>query len=224
MRLLVATTNANKVREIRELLAGVPCELITLDAYPTVTAPEETGRTFEENARQKALYYSTATGELTVGEDSGLEIDALGGVPGVESARFGGGETSYPQKFTMLYEALRSAGRVAAAGSDTGSDTVSDPNGGSAARFVCAVALVRGDRVVFEARGTVEGRIAREPRGEGGFGYDPIFFYPPFDRTLAEVSQAQKSAVSHRGAAFHKLREFLLSGSERPASQSRDPR
>jgi XTP/dITP diphosphohydrolase len=194
MRLLVATTNANKVREIRGLLADVPGELITLDAYPAVSAPEETGRTFEENARQKALYYAAATGELTVAEDSGLEIDALGGAPGVESARFGGVETSYPQKFAMIYDRLRAVGRDR------------DDN---AARFVCAVALARGVHVVFEARGTVEGRIAREPKGEGGFGYDPIFFYPPYDRTLAEVPQEQKSAVSHRGAAFHKLREFL---------------
>ena len=194
MRLLVATTNANKVREIRALLADVPCDLITLDAYPGVSAPEETGRTFEENARQKALYYAAASGELTVAEDSGLEIDALGGAPGVESARFGGVETSYPQKFALLYDALRAAGR---------------DRGDNAARFVCAVALARGERVVFEARGTVEGRIAREPKGEGGFGYDPIFFYPPYDGTLAEVPQAQKSVVSHRGAAFRKLREFL---------------
>jgi XTP/dITP diphosphohydrolase len=194
VRLLVATTNANKVREIRGLLARVPCELITLDAYPAVSTPEETGRTFEENARQKALYYAAATGELTVAEDSGLEIDALGGAPGVESARFGGAETSYPQKFAMLYDALRAAGRG---------------RGESAARFVCAVALARGERVVFEARGTVEGRIAPEPKGEGGFGYDPIFFYPPYDRTLAEVPSAQKSVVSHRGAAFRQLREFL---------------
>ena len=194
MRLLIATTNANKVREIRELLAGVPCELITLDAYPAVAAPEETGRTFEENARQKALYYAAATSELTVAEDSGLEIDALGGAPGVESARFGGVETSDPQKFAMLYDALRAAGR----------DGHENP-----ARFVCAVALARGEHVMFEARGTVEGRIAPAPQGEGGFGYDPIFFYPPYGRTLAEVPQAQKSVVSHRGAAFRKLREFL---------------
>jgi len=207
VRLLVATTNHNKVREIRGLLAGVPCELITLDAYPAVSAPEETGRTFEENARQKALYYTAATGELTVAEDSGLEIDALGGVPGVESARFGGVETSYPQKFAMLYDALRSAGR-------DGDDNT--------ARFVCALALARGERVVFEARGTVEGRIAPEPKGEGGFGYDPIFFYPPYDRTLAEVPQAQKSVVSHRGAAFRQLRTFLLSASEQTASHTRD--
>ena len=207
MRLLVATTNANKVREIRELLAGVPCELITLDAYPAVSAPEETGRTFEENARQKALYYASATGDLTVAEDSGLEIDALNGVPGVESARFGGVETSYPQKFALLYDALRAAGRDG------------DEN---AARFVCAVALARGGQVVFEARGTVEGRIAPEPKGEGGFGYDPIFFYPPYNRTLAEVPQAQKSDVSHRGAAFRKLREFLLAKERKGREDRKD--
>ena len=99
----------------------------------------------------------------------------------------------------MLYDALRAAGR---------------DRGDNAARFVCAVALARGERVVFEARGTVEGLIAPEPKGDRGFGYDPIFFYPPYDRTLADVSQAQKSVVSHRGAAFRNLREFLLLGSE----------
>jgi len=224
VRLLVATTNRNKVREIRELLgvvaqdvppplADISCELrrgsptrprrdggspglelVTLDAWPALASPEETGRTFEENARQKALYYAAATGELTVAEDSGLEIDALGGAPGVESARFGGPETSYPDKFALLYEALGAKGP---AGLDR------------TARFVCALALVRGDRVLFETRGTVEGRIAPEPKGAGGFGYDPIFFYPPDQRTLGEATQAQKSAVSHRGQAFRKLREFL---------------
>jgi XTP/dITP diphosphohydrolase len=196
MRLVVATTNANKVREIRDLLADVPYELITLEAFPAVAPPEETGRTFEENARLKALYYAAATGELTVAEDSGLDIDALGGAPGVESARFGGADASYADKFSMLYDALRVIGRAR------------DEN---AARFACAVALARGERVLFEARGTVEGRIAPEPRGGGGFGYDPIFFYPPYDRTLGEVTQAEKAVVSHRGAAFRKLREFLVS-------------
>ena len=172
---------------------------MTLATYPAVPPPEETGQTFEDNARQKALYYAAATGELTVAEDSGLEIDALGGAPGVESARFGGADTSYAHKFSMLYDALRGIGR-------TGGDY--------AARFVCAVALARGTRVLFEARGTVEGRIAPEPKGAGGFGYDPIFFYPPYERTLGEVTQEQKAAVSHRGAAFRKLREFLLLGFE----------
>ena len=192
-RLLIATTNANKVREIRELLTAVPHELTTLAAWPSLRAPEETGSTFEENARAKALYYAAATGELTVAEDSGLEIDALDGVPGVESARYGGVHTSYPDKFSMIYTALRDRGAA-----------------DSAARFVCAVALARGGEVLFETRGTVEGRIAPEPRGDGGFGYDPIFFYPPYGQTLAEAGD-RKAAVSHRGVAFRALQTYLQS-------------
>jgi XTP/dITP diphosphohydrolase len=193
IRLLVATTNPHKVREIRGLLAGAPIEVITLAGWPTLAAPEETGTTFEANARAKALYYAAATGELTVAEDSGLEIEALGGAPGVESARYGGAETSYPDKFTLIYDALRARGSIE-----------------SPARFVCAVALARGPRLLFEARGIVDGRIAPQPRGSGGFGYDPIFFYPPYGVTLAEAGD-RKAAVSHRGEAFRKLRGFLES-------------
>jgi XTP/dITP diphosphohydrolase len=193
IRLLVATTNPNKVREIRQMLAGTPADIVSLAEWPAVTAPEETGRTFEENARAKALYYAAATGELTVAEDSGLAIDALDGAPGVESARFGGADLSYPEKFALIDAALRAKG-----------------DRERLARFVCALALVRGDRVLFEARGTVEGRISPEPKGQGGFGYDPIFFYPPYGRTLAEAGDA-KAAVSHRGEAFRALRIFLES-------------
>jgi XTP/dITP diphosphohydrolase len=189
----VATTNPNKVREIRQMLAGSPVDIVTLADWPAVTAPEETGRTFEENARAKARYYAAATGELTVAEDSGLAIDALDGAPGVESARFGGAGLPYPEKFALIDAALRVRG-----------------DRESPASFVCALALVRDDRVLFEARGTVEGRISPEPRGEGGFGYDPIFFYPPYGQTLAEAGDA-KAAVSHRGAAFGRLRIFLES-------------
>src|SRR4249920_3560556 len=191
--LLVATTNSNKVREIRELLAGTAVALVTLARWPEITAPEETGATFEENARAKALYYAAATGEMTVAEDSGLSIDALGGAPGVESARFGGATLPYPEKFALIDAALREAG-----------------DRESTARFVCALALVRGDRVLFEARGTVEGRISPEPKGQGGFGYDPIFFYPPYGQTLAQAGAA-KARVSHRGEAFRALRAFLAS-------------
>ena len=193
MRLLVATTNRNKVREIRQLLAGADVEIVTLAEWPDVTAPDETGSTFEENARAKALYYAAATGELTVAEDSGLAIDALGGAPGVESARFGGVGLPYPEKFLRIGAALRAKG---------------EPE--SAAQFVCALALVRGDRVLFETRGTIEGRISPDPKGDGGFGYDPIFFYPPYGQTLAEAGDA-KAAVSHRGEAFRALRDFLES-------------
>jgi XTP/dITP diphosphohydrolase len=191
VRLLVATTNQDKVREICQLLDGIPFEIVTLRQWPDLAAPEETGRTFEDNARAKALYYAGATGELTVAEDSGLEVDALHGVPGVESARFGGPDLSYPDKFALIYDALRATGSIE-----------------SGARFVCALVLAKGDRVLFATRGTVHGRIAPEPKGAGGFGYDPIFFYPPYGQTLAEAGD-RKAAVSHRGEAFRSLRRFL---------------
>ena len=198
--MILATSNRHKIDEIRLLLPDV--DLVTLASWPNVATPDETGRTFEENARQKALYSAAATGELVVAEDSGLEIDALGGAPGVESARYGGVDASYVEKFAMIYDALSRA-------------VAHDPHarnsaaGHFPARFVCAVALARGGDILFEARGSVEGRIAPEPRGRGGFGYDPIFFYPPYGCTLAEASAEQKAAVSHRGHAFRQLRAFL---------------
>jgi XTP/dITP diphosphohydrolase len=201
--LVVATSNPNKVRELRELLAGAPCEVQTLAAWPQLEAPDETGPTFEANARAKALYYAAITGDLTVAEDSGLEIDGLDGAPGVESARYGGVDATYPEKFARIYAALRERRAL-----------------DSPARFVCALALVKGDRVLFEARGTVEGRIAPAPKGEGGFGYDPIFFYPPFGMTLAEAGD-RKAGVSHRGQAFRKLVAFLADEMQPPEMQPR---
>jgi XTP/dITP diphosphohydrolase len=189
--LVAATTNSGKLREIRELLSGVPVDLRTLADYPPTSAPEETGRTFDENARQKALFYARVTGEMTVAEDSGLEIDALGGAPGVHSARFGGENSTYAEKFALIYEALANASVQT-----------------SPARFVCALAVAHGTRILFEARGVVEGEIAPAPRGDGGFGYDPIFFYPPFGCTLAEAG-SRKGSVSHRGKAFRALAEML---------------
>ncbi len=192
MRLLIATSNPHKLREIRGILAGLPLEIVALDAFPDVAPPAETGSTFAENARQKACYYADACGTIAVAEDSGLEIDALGGEPGVHSARFGGMVGGYPRKFEIIYERLRDR---------------QSPN--SPARFICALAVAHDRHMLFEARGVIEGRIADAPRGEGGFGYDPIFYYPPFGRTLAELSEEQKARVSHRGHAFRQLREFL---------------
>lgn len=192
--LLVATTNPGKTREIMALLAGLPLEIVTLADFPGVAPPDETGETFEENARAKALYYAAATGQLTVAEDSGLEIDALGGAPGIHSARLGGVDAPYPLRFAMIHDALGARGAAT-----------------SPARFVCALALARPGTIVFETRGTVEGRIASEPKGDGGFGYDPIFVYPPYGMTLAEAGE-RKSEVSHRGRAFSALRAFLASG------------
>jgi XTP/dITP diphosphohydrolase len=190
VKLLLATTNRGKLGEIFPMLAGLPIEVQTLGDYPPVAPPEETGSTFAENARQKALFYADHVRSLTVAEDSGLEIDRLGGRPGVHSARFGG-DTTYPEKFTLIEEELRHV-----------------PAEDRTARFVCALAVAEGGRIVFEARGTVEGLIAAEPRGTGGFGYDPIFYYPPFGGTLAEAGD-RKSSVSHRAKAFRQLRAFL---------------
>lgn len=189
--LLVATTNRHKVDEIRQILAGLPFGLATLADYATIAPLAETGATFAANARAKALYYAAATGALTVAEDSGLEIDALGGRPGVESARFGGTATPYPGKFALIYDALRSV-----------------PSADRSARFVCALALAREGTILFEARGVVEGLIAPQPKGAGGFGYDPIFFYPPAGVTLAEIGP-EKMTVSHRAEAFRRFRTFL---------------
>lgn len=191
MQLVLATTNGGKLREIRELLDGLSVEISTLKDYPGLEPPEESGTTFAENARIKALYYAARSGAMTVADDSGLVVDALGGAPGVHSARWGGSECSYPQKFRLLYDALDRAG---------------DP--ARTARFQCSLAVAHGTRILFEASGTVEGQIASEPRGDGGFGYDPIFFYPPWGCTLAEAG-ARKSSISHRGRAFGLLRAFL---------------
>src|SRR3954447_23288293 len=169
-QLLVATTNRGKIREIRALLSGLPFDLVTLADSEPIAAPEETGGTFAENARLKALYYAAKTGQLTVAEDSGLEIQALGGAPGVESARLGGPGAPNTARFTLIYEALRAKQAT-----------------GSQARFVCALALAHRGTIVFEAGAVMDGIIANEPAGAGGFGYDPIFFYPPLGCTLAEA-------------------------------------
>jgi XTP/dITP diphosphohydrolase len=191
--ILVATTNPGKIREIRGILHDVPAELVTLQDLPAMAEPHEDGATFAENARLKARYYSSATGLPSVADDSGLEVEALDNLPGVHSARWEGDD--YTRKFAKIYDLLRERG-------------VS----GSRARFVAAVAFAIDGRVVYETEGVVEGEIAAEPRGTHGFGYDPIFFYPPFGCTLAEVDGTRKASVSHRGAAFGRFRQFLLNG------------
>ena len=201
--LLVATTNADKAREIAHLLRGAPVSLLTLSDGPPVAEPVETGATFEANARLKAEYYDrTVTAQLrasragtrllTVAEDSGLAIDALDGEPGVYSARFLSPTATYPERFGAI------EARLAAR-----------PQAPRTARFVCALAVVEDGRVRFETCGTIEGVIAHAPRGGAGFGYDPIFEYPPFGKTLAEVTEADKLAVAHRGHAFRSLADWL---------------
>jgi XTP/dITP diphosphohydrolase len=200
--ILIATTNAGKIREILDALDGVPVALLTLaDLAISPPEPEETGRTFAENAALKARAYAYATGLPTVAEDSGLAIDALGGRPGIHSARYPG--ATYDDKFRNLYAELAPHPRP------------------WTARFVCALAFVVPDAgasdagglpVQFSTEGSVEGEIAAAPRGAHGFGYDPIFFHPPFGSTLGEVETARKRTVSHRGAAFRAFRHWLEHG------------
>ena len=189
MQLLIATTNQGKLDEIRTILDGLPIELFTLRSFPAVGEIEETGQTFTENSRIKAEHYAAKTGMLTVADDSGLAIDALDGQPGVQSSRFNG--ETYEEKFSEIYKQLSKSGGK-----------------GSPAQFVCALTLIKRE-IIFEAKGTVEGVIAAEPQGKAGFGYDPIFYYPPHACTLAELSREQKIAISHRGQAFRQLRSFL---------------
>ena len=193
MPLLIATTNPGKLREIKDILNWIPIELVTLELFPEVPEPEETGETFAENARLKAIYYSEATGLPAVADDSGIEIAELGGAPGIHSARWHGNH--YPTKFAVIRREL------AARGLET-----------SPARFVAQIALAHDGNILFEASGIIEGEIAPEPKGTHGFGYDPIFFYPPYGCTLAEVDGAKKAAASHRGKAFRQLRDWLAAG------------
>ena len=190
MKLLVATTNPGKMREIAGILDRLPVDLVSLGDIGEIPEPEETGLTFAENARLKALYYHQATGLPSVADDSGIEIEALDGLPGVHSARWEG--TDYAVKFRKIYELLDLKGAR-----------------GSRARFVCRLALADRGEVLFESEGIIEGTIADTPRGEKGFGYDPIFYYPPLGRTTAELDQDLKATVSHRGKAFAALADYL---------------
>ena len=187
--LLIATTNRDKVREIRPLLADLPCRLITLADVPPLPEPEENGSTFWENARIKALAYARSTGMISVAEDSGLQIDGMNGEPGIQSARFMGAGTSYPDRFREIFRRLDGADRTA--------------------RFITALAVARGNEILFETQTAVEGEIAAAPVGEHGFGYDPIFVYPPFGVTTAQLPDGAKAVISHRARAFRDLRRWL---------------
>ena len=191
-KILAATTSRGKLREISAALAGLPLKILSLqDLEIDLSAPEE-GQTFMDNAKQKGLFYSRLTSHLTLAEDSGLEVDHLGGAPGVYSARFAGPEADDARNVAKVLDLLRGV-----------------PEAEREARFVCCVVLCRGDDVLAEISGSVEGRIATEARGRGGFGYDPIFFYPPLGRTFAELKPEEKSSVSHRGRALRPVRDFL---------------
>ena len=194
---MVATTNLKKLKEIRELLADLPVELSCLKDFPAVREIEETGKTFEENARLKALGYAAQTGLLTLGEDSGLCCDALNGAPGVQSARFSGAGKNDGENNRKLLELLENV-----------------PDEKRTAYYESVVVLAEPGKVIGTANGRVHGLITRRPCGTGGFGYDPLFLFPPFDRTFAQVPGEMKHGVSHRGKALAEtksmLRRYLL--------------
>ncbi len=191
-RLVVATLNRAKGRELLELLGSVPYELTLLADMPGATLPEETGTTYVENALMKARAGAAATGALSLGDDSGIEVDALGGGPGLHSARWGGPALEDAGRNALLLERLREV-----------------PAERRTARFRCVIALAEPGGRERVVEGVVEGRIIAAPRGAGGFGYDPLFFYAPFGKTFGEVAHKEKDRVSHRGKAFARLREFL---------------
>lgn len=196
-RILVATRNPGKLREFEEALAPEGIEIVGLDALADAPIVRETGSSFDENARIKAEACSARTDLPVLADDSGLEVDALGGEPGVRSARYGGEGLDDAGRCRLVIDKLAGV-----------------PRERRRARFRCALALARGGRTIADFEGTVEGFILEEPRGENGFGYDPIFFHEGAGRTFAELSRAEKRALSHRGRALDGVRRYwrYLSG------------
>ena len=190
--LLLASQNPGKLNEMRLLAQGLPYRVVGPRDLGIEESPEETGHTFLENAVLKACHYAGLSGLLTVADDSGLSVEALGGAPGLYSSRFGGEGASDEDRNRLLLEKLWGV-----------------PTEKRGARFTSAVAVARDGEVLFQAQESVEGLIAEEPCGRGGFGYDPLFFYPPFGKTFGEVPPADKDRVSHRGKVFARLRAFL---------------
>ena len=193
-RVLIATQNTGKVREIRRLLVKISIEFVGLDQVGPVTAPEEDGTTFLENAVIKARYYADRFGNIALADDSGLVVDALDGSPGVHSARYGGDGLTDAERTDLLLRELREV-----------------PAGKRTARFVCAVVVYdpSKDGKLLHASGTVEGSITREPRGTDGFGYDPVFVPIGETRTTAEMSAEEKDELSHRGRAIRAIEPVL---------------
>lgn len=190
-RILVATRSVHKLRELRELLAAVPAELVSLDDVGIADEVDETGATFETNARLKARAYARLSGLTTIADDSGLEVDALGGRPGVRTRRYAGPDATDPQNNAKLLDELAGL-----------------PPERRGARYVCVLVYLEPVGREIVARGTCRGRIAVAPRGSGGFGYDPIFEpagEPPGGRTLGLYSPAEKHAISHRARAARRL-------------------
>lgn len=197
-KLLVGTRNDSKMAELKDLLRELPFELVFLDQVGITQEVDETEDTFEGNAVLKAEYYGRIANMITVADDSGIEVDALNGEPGVLSARYGGEGLNDKDRNDLLLENL------------------SEFEGtGLSARFKCVVAVYNPEDGTEVFEGKIEGIITHEPRGENGFGYDPLFFYPQKRKTLAEISAKEKHVISHRGKAVRKAAKYLYSVSVR---------
>jgi len=192
LKCLIATGNPHKAEEIRRLLADQPIELVDLSSFEGIEEPEETGSTFLENALIKSRYYSAATGLIALADDSGLEVDALNGEPGIYSSRFAGEGTSHDEKMDKVLTLLQ--------------DT---PTAERTARFRCVAVATFPDGKEIQAEGAMEGRIYKKKRGEGGFGYDPIVYIPELEKTVAELTEQEKDRYSHRGKAFRSLAQLF---------------
>jgi XTP/dITP diphosphohydrolase len=191
-RLLVGSNNVKKRAEIQTILRGLDLVAVTPQEVGIVGEPEETGETFAENAAIKALFYSAASGLLTLADDSGLMVDAIDGLPGVRSSRYAGEQASDEENCQKLIEALRDV-----------------PDSKRTARFHCAIAVAEQGKIVATAAGECVGRILHKKAGTSGFGYDPLFFFPPEGMAFAQLPPETKNRVSHRGAALRQIREAL---------------
>lgn len=193
IELLVATENAGKLREYRQLLKGLPVTIVGPAEKGLSLAVAETGSTFAENARLKATAYARASGLLSLADDSGLEVDALDGAPGVYSARYAGPDASDAERIALLLHNMRKI-----------------PMPERTARFRCVIAVADPAGVAFSAEGTCEGYISLAPEGEHGFGYDPIFYLPQLGKTMAQITPAVKNRLSHRSRAAKAIFPLLL--------------
>ena len=192
-KLILATSNKDKAREIAEILSDTPFVVTTMKEEGYDPDIVEDGKTFEENALKKArAVHELATGAYVMADDSGLCIDALDGAPGIYSARFCGEDSTYPEKFKKIFEMLKDV-----------------PEEKRTAKFVCSIAVVRPDGSEFTVRGEVCGVLHEKPMGDGGFGYDPIFYVPEFGMTTAQMTKEQKNSISHRGKASRAMAEKL---------------
>ncbi|MCI6732889.1 MAG: XTP/dITP diphosphatase [Lachnospiraceae bacterium] len=191
-KLIIASNNAGKIREIREIMEDYGKEIISQKEAGIDLDVEENGTTFEENALIKCRAIHKLTGAMVLADDSGLEIDYLNKEPGVYSARYLGHDTPYEVKNQIILDRLKDA---------KGEER--------STRYVCAMAVIMPDGREFCALGTVEGLIAEKPSGNGGFGYDPIFFVPEYGKTMAELTPDEKNAISHRGRALRAVRKLV---------------